>query len=305
MKSFPIKKKAKDTNQLIFYITMMIIPIFMFIVLNIFTNIEYFMLSFREYNPISGTYSWVWLKNFERVIRDFFLEESILRTSFYKSLVLGAFRTFVGLPLAILFSYYVARKKFLHKFFYITLFIPTIISSMVMVFLYSYFVDSAIPALFEELFNKTINPPLGNLNSQWGMIILFNIVFSFGANVIIFVGSITGINNEIIESAKLDGVTPLKELIYIVTPLIFPTITTFIVVRIASLFADTAVLYSFFGEVSTHQTIGYYLYKNIMAGTATRSDYTYLSAIGILFSAFIIPITIIVKRLLERIGTED
>ena len=298
-------KKIKISNQLVFYVSMMIVPILMFIVLNIVINVEYVLLAFREYNPLDNTYSLVWFKNIGRVIKEFLLEESVLRTSFFNSIVLWAWRTFLGMPLAILFSFYVARKKSFSGFYYTVLFLPTIISSMVMIFLYSYFMDSVVPTVAQSLFSREINPPIGNVNSQWSAVILYNIVFSFGSYVLIFIGSITGISEEIIESAQLDGVTPLKELVYIVIPLIFPTISTFIVVRIAGMFADTAGLYSFFMEGSQHQTIGYYLYKDIMSGRATRGDYPYYSAIGLLFSAVIIPITLVVRKLLEKVATVE
>ena len=298
-------KKFKITNELVFYCTMLAIPIFMFVVLNIVINIEYLLLSFREYNPLNNTYSWVGFDNFTRVIRQFSLEESTLRTAFYNSLELFAWKTFLGTPLAILFAYYIARKRTFSGFFQILLFLPTIISSMVMVFLYSYFMDTVIPQIMLKMFGKEMFPPVGDIKTQWSMIILYNIVFSFGGNMLIFIGSITSISDEIIESAQLDGASPIKELIFIVCPLIFPTITTFVVVRIASMFADNASLYSFFGSGATHQTIGYNIYKNIMDGTASLADYPNLSSIGILFSVIIIPITLVIRKLLEKVGTVE
>ena len=299
------ENKIKISNQLIFYVSMMTVPILMFIVLNIIINVEYVLLAFKEYNPLDNTYSFVWFKNFGRVLKEFALEESVLRTSFFNSVVLWAWRTFLGMPLAILFSFYIARKKTFSGFYYTVLFLPTIISTMVMIFLYSYFMDSVVPTVTQAMFAREISPPLGNVNSQWSMVILYNIVFSFGTYVLFFIGSITGISEEIIESAQLDGATPFTELIYIVIPLIFPTISTFIVVRIANMFADTAGLYSFFMQGAQHQTIGYYLYKDIMSNRATRGDYPYYSAIGLLFSAIIIPITLIVRKLLEKVATVE
>lgn len=299
-----IKIKRSELNQLIFYVSMLIIPIFMFIILNIVTNIEYLLLSVREYNPETNGFDWVWFKNFATVIKELTMKESVLRSSLIHSVELWAWGLFLGMPLAILFSYYIARKKAGAGIFQVILFLPTIISSMVIIFVYSYFVDSALPALFYKLTGNSMNPPLGNLNTQWGMIIFYNVWISFGTNVLIFVGAITGISEEIIESAHLDGVNPVTELIYIVIPIIFSSISTFIVVGLASLFVNNAGLYSFFGPGASTQTIGYYLYKDVMEGTASRSDYSYLSAAGLVFSAIIIPITLLVKRMLEKITPE-
>ncbi len=298
-------KKRNDSNQLIFYITMLIIPVIMFIILNIVTNIEYILLSFREFNATTQKFDWVGFKHFETVLKQFTLEESVLRSSLFNSLELWAWGLFVGMPLAILFSYYIARKKVGAGFFQLILFLPSIISSMVLVFLFSFFVDNALPALTFTLFKTQMMPLIGNMNTQWSVIIFYNIWASFGTNVLIFVGAITSISNEIIESANLDGATPIIELIYIVLPLIFSSVSTFIIVGIAGMFVNTAGLYSFFGPGAATQTIGYYLYKDVMEGTASRADYSYLSAAGLLFSAVIIPVTMLVRWLLGKVETGD
>lgn len=293
-------KKFKISNELIFYTTMLIIPIIMFIILNIVTNFEYILLSIREYNADTNAFEWVGFKNFEQILKELSLTESVLRLSLIKSIELWAWKLFLGMPLAILFSYYIARKKLASGVFQVILFLPTIISSVVMVFLFSYFTDSAIPAVVLKLFGKQMNPLLGNMNTQWSVVVFYNIWASFGTNVLLFVGAISGISEEIFESARLDGVNPITELIYIVLPLAFGTISTFIIVGLANLFVDNAALYSFFGPSAATPTIGYYLYKDVMEGTASRTDYSYLSAAGLIFSAIIIPITFLVRWLLEK-----
>ena len=196
-----MKKKRVDVNQLIFYISMLIIPVLMFIILNIVTNVEYILLSIREFNPATNNFDWVWFKHFDTIIKELTMEESVLRNSFMHSLELWGCNLLIGMPLAILFSYYIARKKLGAGFFQVILFLPTIISSMVIIFLYSYFVDAAVPAVFLKITGESMLPPLGNMNTQWEMVVFYNIWVSFGTNVLIFVGAMTGISEEIIESA--------------------------------------------------------------------------------------------------------
>ncbi len=297
-------KKKSDVNQLTFYILMLVIPIFMFIILNIITNIEYILLSFREFNSQTNSYNWVGLQHFENVVKQFTLQESVLRSSMLNSLELWAWGLFLGMPLAILFSYYIARKKIASGIFQTILFLPSIISSMVLTFLFSFFIDNAIPAIIYKLFDKQMEPLLGNMNTQWGVVIFYNVWVSFSTNVLIFVGAMTGISDEIIESAHLDGATPMIELIYIVLPLIFSSVSTFIITGVAGMFAHTASLYSFFGPSAATQTIGYYLYKDVMEGTASKADYSTLSATGLLFSVIIIPITMLLRWLLGKAEQE-
>ena len=81
-------KKFKVSNELIFYTTMLIIPIIMFIILNIVTNFEYILLSVREYNAEKNAFEIVGFKNFELILKELSLTESVLRSSLMNSIEL-------------------------------------------------------------------------------------------------------------------------------------------------------------------------------------------------------------------------
>jgi ABC-type sugar transport system permease subunit len=115
-------------------------------------------------------------------------------------------------------------------------------------------------------------------------------------------GAMNSISESIVESAKIEGANSIQEFFFITIPMIFSTITTFLVVGIAGIFASQMNLFSFYGtDADAHlYTVGYYLYAS--TAKATFADYPRLSAFGLVLSAVAVPITYSVKYLLEKFG---
>ena len=120
--------------------------------------------------------------------------------------------------------------------------------------------------------------------------------------LLMFSGAMSGIDESIIEASKLDGVSFFQELYLIVLPLIFPTVITFITVGVAAIFTNQMNLYSFYGSKAPNDvsTLGYYFYRQTLK--AALGEYPYLAAFGILMSCISIPMTILVRKLLQKIG---
>ena len=137
---------------------------------------------------------------------------------------------------------------------------------------------------------------------------VFSIWSGFGTGVLMYASTMSGISKEIVESAELDGITPFKELLYITIPMIYPTLVTFMVVGVAGIFTNEMSLYLFngnFGATQDIYTIGYYLFKEARIAGGSLQDFdkfTYLSAFGLMLSVIAIPLTFVVKWLLEKFG---
>ena len=188
------------------------------------------------------------------------------------------------------------------------LFLPQIVSSVVLCLLFRFMVGRVYTTLMgaEEGL-------LANNATRFGTIIFYNIWMAFGVNVLMFTGAMSGIDQSIVESAQLDGVTSLKEFIFISVPMIFPTVVTFIVVGLAGVFTNQMHLYTFFGSSDQTyskdiSTLGFYLYvqaQNSGVVTAAGSKalpYSVLSALGVILTLIIFPITVGVRYLLNKFG---
>ena len=118
--------------------------------------------------------------------------------------------------------------------------------------------------------------------------------------MLMFTGAMSGISESVSESASLDGIRPIQEYWYITIPLIYPTLTTFIIVGVVGIFTNQMSLFSFFGvdADASLQTFGYMLYRGIK--TANISGYSYLAALGLFFTLISVPLTFFVKWLLGK-----
>jgi len=293
--------KAK---KLRFYILGMILPIVQVIIFYFFANANSILLAFQDYN--GSTYDFIGLKNFigifagthTRLVK--FNLEYIIKNSF---LMFGMELLFGSLP-AILFSYYIYKKYPCAGAFKIILYIPHIIPSIIFVILYKYFVGSAIPEIYKQITGNNLFHMFDGVNvaRTKGLLIFFTIFISFGTKVLLYTGTMSGISESIIESAKLDGITPIKELFLIVVPMIWGTFVTFILVSVVGLFTSQMSAYSFFGEGLEMQlyTFGYYLFMR--ASKTSLYEYPVLSALGLIMTAIAVPVTLTLKYLLNKFG---
>ena len=135
----------------------------------------------------------------------------------------------------------------------------------------------------------------------------------YALNVILYVGAMCGINVSIAESAQLDGATAFKEFWYITIPMIFPTITTFLVLGVAGIFSNQGNLFIFYGESAPFQTMGHLFFVQFWRSGLVKSirnnvpllSYPELSALGIMITIFVVPTTLLVRHLLEKYGPSD
>ena len=192
----------------------------------------------------------------------------------------------------------------LNGLFRTLLFVPHILSALIMVILYKYFVDRAIPILVEGITGKAIKGLLANSDTAFATIIFYNVWTGFGSSTVIYSSTMSGISESVVEAAKLDGATGIKELIYITVPMIWSTFATFVVVGFAGLFTSQANLYNFYGDKAEYSfyTFGYYLYTAIRS--ASISEYPYLSALGLVLTAVALPLTLGLRKLTDKVGSE-
>ncbi len=300
-----MKLSKKERNRRLFYASVVALPIIQFLIFYVVVNLRSFLFAFQSYDDIAG-YSIVWFKNFEEIFNSLSTKEGqVLVDSARNSLVLYLFTLIIGSGGAVLFSNYIYKKNFGSKFFQVVLFLPHIISGVVLMTVYKFLLDQGIPQLGEMLGLK-IKPLLDNYEDHFKLVLIFQLWMGFGTQVLMYTSTMSGISPSVVESAQLDGITPFKELIYITLPMIYPTFVTFITVGVAGLFTNQMSLYNFYGNNVNKKawTLGYYLFRETQVASMPPdiSKYPKISALGLLFTLIAVPITFLVKRLMEKYG---
>lgn len=299
----PTHKKHKyQKEDLIFYILILAFPILQFLVFYVGVNFNSILLSFEEYHASGNTFGgWVNFKN----VFDTLANTSILRDALKNSLIIWFFSSITGTVLAILFSYYIYKRHFGGAFFRYVLFVPSILPAILLVIIFKFFANEAIPGYLQAFFGTVIDPLMENANTRMGAVIFYNVWIGFGAQILLYTGAMEQISPEIIEAGQIDGVTPFREMVSLVVPEVWPTIATFLVAGLATIFTSQANLFSFFGTSAQYSdyTIGYYLFVLVNNTDYGLSQYPYASALGVLCTLLAVPLTLAFKRLM--LGKEE
>jgi len=303
-KDISIKKKSlakKKKEQILFYISFAALPILQFIIYYVIVNFRTVLFAFQSYDIYTGKYSFNNFQNFSELFQQLSSGGIILNAA-KNSLILYGFTFLLGTTLALVFSYYVYKKFLGSTAFRIILYLPHIISSVSIVSIYKYFVDTAIPFIWEGLTGEAITGLLANLDTRFYTIMFASIYLSFGNNVLLYTSAMSGISESVVESAELDGVSRLQEFWHITLPMIFPTFTNFIIAGLANIFVNQMLLYDFYAETAEKKlyTLGYYMYREVQQGGP--DIYPHLSAIGVILTVAMTTITLLVRRAMIKFG---
>lgn len=294
--------KAKQ-QDLIFNICVMAIPILQFIVFYVGVNFNSFLLSFQEIDAVTGGISWS-IKSIEKAY-NWIVQSPAMWKIATNSLLVYAINGLIATPLGLLFSFYIAKRFPLSKFFRVVLFLPSIISGVVFVSMFDRFVNMALPDFITYVLKIETVGLLSStdMNSVFATLIFFSVWISFGGSVLIYSNAMSGISNDIVEAAHLDGATGIKEFWYIDFPLIFPTFSTFYITGVVTLFTNQVNLFTFYGAGAPGaiQTFGYWMFARVQSAK-TEVDYPVVSAMGLLQTIVAVPLTFFVKWLLEKLG---
>ena len=299
------KMSSKKKKDLFFYILMMAYPVAYFLIFYVGINFNSIALAFKTYEFDAANHqytAWAGFANFKGIFNEY-AASNLLSNALKNSVVLY----FIGLlfvPLGLLFSFYIAKKAFGHEFFKVMLFLPSILSALILVILYKYVMERLYPAIMLEWFGKEATGLLANPDTRFGALVFYTFLTSFGTSVLIYSSAMSRIPESILESAKIEGVTGLQEFWYITLPLIFPTISTFLIVGIAGIFTNQFNLFSVYGvsAPTSIYTLGYYLFAE--TAYANSLSYPRLSAFGILFTVIVIPLTFGLRFVLEKFGSK-
>ena len=293
------------SRKLLFYCLFIAVPVIHYLVFYVYINFNSILMSFRTYGIRDGalTYWFAGGRNFKQAF-------TVLGGSWsriFTSLLFLAIQLFVCTPLALVFSYYLYKKRPGTEFFKVMLFMPQLLSAVVFGTLYRYLAGDVYIALMNKLFHKEASNLLNELKTQLGAMILFNIAMSFGVNVLTYTGTMSGINQSLIESAQLDGCTPFKEFIHIVVPMTWPTIVTLAIVSFAKMFTEQYHVFTVLGRSPGRaENIGYFLYTEALDSDlqAVGRHYAYpvLSAIGLILTMIVLPLTLGLRKVLNTYG---
>lgn len=300
------RSKRNKLKKNLFVYSLIAYPLILFLIFYVVVNFNSILLAFQTIDG-SGK-SFAGLNNFKTFLSEMFGEGNLLSYSFINSIKMYFINLVVCMPLYVFFSYLLFKKCFLNKTVSFLVMIPSIMSGLVIALIFVNFIGSNGPLTF-------IMERMGWNGGKWlnllydekyafGTTLFYMIWLSFATSLIVYPTAMRGINPEVLESAKIDGISNMfQELWYIILPLIYPTLTTFLITGFAAIFSTSGPLLEFYYTDAPDyvSNMGYYFTKMILVD-GTEFSYPKYAAGGIILTIIVAPLTILLKWALEKFG---
>jgi len=144
---------------------------------------------------------------------------------------------------------------------------------------------------------------LGNNEATWYFQIALQIWKSLGWGAIIYLASISGIDEALYEAAEIDGANKIQSIRYITIPSILPTYFVLLLLGIGNILSNGfEQFFVFYNSLVSDriEVLDYYVYKvGMVAG-----DYSYSIVIGMLKSLVSVTLLFIANQVSKRIRGE-
>ncbi len=293
----PLRKRKitkKAVSLYVFVGVFLAWPLIQFAIFYIYMNFNNIMMAFKGMNVDGSTY-WVGLRNFKTVL--FGLDADLLKICFTNNVSMFFWTSIFGLPLNMLFAFYLYKKKWGHGIIRIIYMLPNMVSGVVMTMLFMKFIEMGLPILFGNDFPNLIR----DNTTAFGVQVFYSLWLGFSTSIIIYSNAMFGVDAGMVEAAKIDGANNFQELTKIIIPNIMPTISTYLITGVSSIFVLSGSLYIFYGLNGVPQDtymMGFYLFRIAMVGDLTA--YPNAAAISVVITIITVPVTFLVRWLVDR-----
>lgn len=251
----------------VLFVTFFIIPL-------IFTG----RYSFYNWTNYSQDIPFVGLTNYKAILGD-----TILFTGIKNSLIYAfstvILQSFIALPVAVLLN-----KKFRGRNFFRALFFcPAVLSTLVVGYLWKYLLSASDYGFVNQVlvnlgFDK-VNF-LGNGKIALAVIIVTQVWQWFGWSMVIYLGNLQSISDDLYEAASIDGAGTFKQFWHITIPGLAPAIKINLINGTIAGLKVFDIVISMTGGGPAHKTD---TILTLMFAKFSEGNYGYASAFGIVF----------------------
>lgn len=286
-----------------FYVSIVALPFFNYVLLNFIPGYFYiFVFATQKYQYEAAKY--VFQRDIFYNFR-WFLDEFFNTPGFAKGIANSFLLYGIGwltMPISLFVSYYITKKMPGAKVFKVILMMPGMISGMVWVLLYKYFVERAMPLMFGWPMGL-----LSNVSTQLAALIAYGLWLGLAGNMLLYTGILSGVSDAQTDAGKVDGLGVVGEFWHISMPTLYPVWMVGVIGGIAGFFSSSPGTFEFFGFYADKSlyTIGYLMFTRVMSSGSGVANYGFNAAGSILFSLVVMPITLTGKWALERYGPSE
>ena len=285
-------KSPQRKGQTIFLVVMLLVPIVHWFVFWLYVNFNSILLAFQ-----TKIGDWT-LNNFDYFFKEITAPGSNISAGLKNTLFYFCNNVFVIMVLALIISYFMFRRLAGTSAFRIIFYLPGIISSVAMTAVFENFIAPTGPlGAVYEFFGHEAPELLADPDTATKTILFYCVWTGFGTNMLLFTGAMSRIPVSILESIKLDGCGMGREIVSIILPLIWPTISTLLILNATGIFSASGPILLFTkGDYDT-MTIGYWIFDMVY----TYNNYNVVAAAGLFFTCIGVPFILLVRWLIDKV----
>jgi len=304
---------TKETERRFSYALLVLPAVLIYLVVVAFPTIFSVVLSFTNYNggpifgnPVRATEfvgfdMYVWM--FTEPTRGFF-------SSLLNNLMIVAVSVFGQIPLGFILAYIISRKLVRRgtRFFQSMIFMPYVISPIIIGVLFNAFVINRLSVYFEVLSMMNFDvhaAQLSMLNNQMSAILVVILWMFTGFYMIIFIAHLGRIDPEMIEAARIDGASEGKILTRVVLPLVKNEIITCMILAISGSLRTFDLIFAMTGTISQTRVLSIYMFDSAFGTNINWPLANAISTVMVLISISLIIIVRLVGRLFDEDKKED
>jgi putative aldouronate transport system permease protein len=261
---------------------LMLLPAVIFII--VFNVIPLFglLIAFKNYRPASGimglfTSPWSGLRNFRIIFRNYDFLPMLTNT-----LGINLLGNFIGIPVTLFFSLFLNEikkvwfKSFVQTVTYMPHFISWVVYGGLFITLLSTEGGFVNTILMRLGMISTPIPFMANPKYFWGITVITGLLKELGWGAILYLAAIAGVDQELYESAMIDGAGRFRKMYHITIPCIKPTLMIMIIFAVSGILNNNFTqIYVFQNSlnISKSQVLDTYIYQiglqQLQFGTAT------------------------------------
>lgn len=309
-----LKKKRRRFTWDDFELTLLSLPTVIWFIAFCYIPLFGIVFAFKNYKYKPGKsfiYSlfvhskWVGFKNFNFLFRSPDIA-NIFRNTICYNVVFLLIGVTVPVTLAIMITQ--LRSRRLAKVCQTAVFLPHFLSWVVI----SYFVYAFL-STDKGLINSIIQSMGGQPilwyqdKAYWPFLLVFiNTWKTFGYSMVVYMATITGIDQSLYESAVIDGATKWQQVKGITLPLLRPVISIMFIMNVGHIFStDFGLFFQVTRDsnsiIDVTQTLDVYVYKALMQS----NNYNYSSAVSLLQNTLGCVLLLIANRVVKFIDPES
>ena len=257
----------------------------LFVCFNTIPLIRGVIYSFTNFKGF-GTYDWVGLRNY----MDLFTDGRVGK-SYWFTFKLAIVTTIVVNVISLLLALGLNSKIRAKSFFRVAYFLPNILGSLVVGYIFNYFFTYILPAVADMIGIEALRSSiLSNPSAAWIGVMIVCSWQAIAMNTIIYISGLQTVPEDVYEAGSLDGATGWKQFRHLTFPLIIPffSINMVLCVKNFLMVFDQIMALTKGGPAQSTESISYLIYNNGMSG----GQFGFQSANAVMFFLLIVIVSV-------------